>query len=309
MANSYETLLAARIFTGIFGGVIGSIGFAIITDLFKMEVRGRVMGFAQMAFAASQVLGIPIGLFFADLWDWHAPFWMVVIFSIIIGVVIFIYMRPVNEHLKIKSDKNPMDHLINTITNPNYTKAFLATTLLATGGFMLLPFGSAFSAKNLKVPEEYIKLVFFVTGISSVIFGPFIGKLSDSIGKYKVFVLGSIISFIMVAIYTNMGPTPLGLVILLNVLLFVGITARMISSQALVSGIPDPKDRGAFMSINSSVMQIAGGVAAIVAGKIVTQSADGVLGNYNILGYCVMGSILIATGLYYLVDQQIKVKK
>jgi predicted MFS family arabinose efflux permease len=59
VVGSYPLLLCARIVTGVFGGVIGSISFAIITDTFRMEVRGRVMGFVQMAFSASQVLGIP----------------------------------------------------------------------------------------------------------------------------------------------------------------------------------------------------------------------------------------------------------
>src|SRR6187402_2517901 len=72
IAPDYHFLLGARIVTGIFGGVIGSISFAIITDLFKMEVRGRVMGFVQMAFAASQVLGLPIGLWLANHFGWHS---------------------------------------------------------------------------------------------------------------------------------------------------------------------------------------------------------------------------------------------
>ncbi|HTJ96139.1 MAG TPA: MFS transporter, partial [Rhodocyclaceae bacterium] len=58
MAQSFESLLAARIVTGLFGGVIGSIVLAISTDLFPLHMRGRVMGFIQTAFAASQVLGI-----------------------------------------------------------------------------------------------------------------------------------------------------------------------------------------------------------------------------------------------------------
>src|SRR5258705_7191677 len=39
IAPSYHLLLIARIITGIFGGVIGSISFAIISDLFRLEVR------------------------------------------------------------------------------------------------------------------------------------------------------------------------------------------------------------------------------------------------------------------------------
>lgn len=48
------TLLAARIVTGLFGGVVGSITMAIAADLFALEVRGRVIGIIQTAFASSQ---------------------------------------------------------------------------------------------------------------------------------------------------------------------------------------------------------------------------------------------------------------
>ncbi|MCB0637234.1 MAG: MFS transporter, partial [Lewinella sp.] len=48
LARSFELLLIARIVTGIFGGVVASICYAIITDLFAGHQRGRVMGFLQM---------------------------------------------------------------------------------------------------------------------------------------------------------------------------------------------------------------------------------------------------------------------
>ncbi|HVD99215.1 MAG TPA: MFS transporter [Cytophagaceae bacterium] len=306
VAQSYEMLLGARIFTGIFGGVIGSIGFAIITDLFKIEARGRVMGFAQMSFAASQILGIPAGLFIARHWDWHFTFWMIVIFSTVVGIVIALYMKPITEHLKYKSGRNPLQHLAKTFTNSQYAKGYLATAFLATGGFMLMPFGSAFSTNNLKISPDDVILMFTVTGISSVIMGPIIGKFSDKIGKYKTFVIGSVISFMMVGIYTNLGPSELWFVILMNVLLFVGITTRMISSQALTSALPQPQDRGAFMSINSSVMQFSGGIAATIAGKIVSQGPNNELIHYNTLGYVVMGSIVLGIILFYILNEQVQ---
>jgi predicted MFS family arabinose efflux permease len=90
MAPTYELLMAARIFTGIFGGVIGSVSVAVISDIFKPEVRGRVMGFVQMSFAASQVLGLPIGLQLANMFDWHAPFWMIVMVGILVGILFWL---------------------------------------------------------------------------------------------------------------------------------------------------------------------------------------------------------------------------
>jgi predicted MFS family arabinose efflux permease len=306
LAPNYHFLLIARIVTGIFGGVISSVSFTIITDLFKMEVRGRVMGFVQMSFAASQVLGIPIGLLLANNLGWHSPFWMIAGFAVLVGIIIFLYMKPITEHLNIKSDRNPFEHLFKTLTKSNYLKGFLATTLLATGGFMLMPFGSAFSTNNLKIRLEDLPLMYGITGVFSIVFGPMIGKLSDKIGKFNVFVVGTIISIIMVLIYSNMGATPFWLVTTLNVLLFVGISSRMISSSALMTAVPSLQDRGAFMSINSSVQQISGGIASAIAGMIVVQTSSGELEHYNTLGYVVTGTMLTAVVLFYLLNEQIK---
>ncbi|MDR6562797.1 MULTISPECIES: MFS transporter [unclassified Arcicella] len=305
-ATNYNFLLFARIFTGIFGGVIGSVGFAIISDLFKLEVRGRVMGFVQMAFAASQVLGLPIGLLLANSFDWHAPFWMIVGVSTVVGIVIFVKMKPVTEHLKVQSDSNAFQHLAKTISEPHYLRAFLGTILLSTGGFMLMPFGSAYGTNNLGLKLSELPIMYGVTGIFSIFFGPMIGKLSDKLGKFNTFLIGSIISIIMVGIYTQLGITPLWVIIILNVILFTGISARMISSSALMTAIPSMKDRGAFMSINSSIQQISGGVASFIAGLIVVQQPNGILDHYDILGYTVIGSMVVAIGLIYWVDQYVR---
>jgi predicted MFS family arabinose efflux permease len=308
LAPNYHYLLLARIVTGIFGGVIGSVSFAIITDLFRLEQRGRVMGFVQMAFASAQVLGLPIGLYFANLWGWHAPFIMIVLVSILIAVMIIIYLKPIDAHLKVKSDRNAFVHLWKTVSNNRYLKTFVATALLATGGFMMMPFGTAFGVNNLKLTLAQLPLLYMVTGSFSMLFGPLVGKLSDSWGKYKVFFLGSIIMIAIVLIYTNLGPTPLWVVMVLNVIMFIGISSRMISTSALISAVPDATDRGAFMSINSSIQQISGGVASYIAGLIVVQTASGELERYDILGYVVSVSIVITIILIWFLDQYVTQK-
>lgn len=308
IAPSYPLLLGARIITGIFGGVIGSVSFAIITDLFRMEVRGRVMGYVQMAFAASQVLGLPIGLLLANHFGWHAPFWMIAGVGMVLGLVIYWKLKPVDKHLHLKIDTNAFHHLFSTVTRPDYAKAFLATTLLSTGGFMLMPFGSAYSIHNLGITLEQLPVVYLITGAAAIVFGPLTGKLSDRIGKFNIFSAGSLIAMVLVGIYTHWDKTPLWELILLNVLLFVGLSARMISSSALLTAIPDAKDRGAFMSINSSTQQISGGVASIIAGLIVVQTSSGKLERYDILGYTVMGSMLVATVMMYFLNKRVQHK-
>lgn len=306
IAPDYNFLLGARIVTGIFGGVIGSISFAIITDLFKMEVRGRVMGFVQMAFATSQVLGIPVGLYLANSLGWHSPFLMIVAVSLIIGVIIIIYMKPINEHLKIQTDRSPLQHFGHVISQSRYLKAFAATTLLATGGFMMMPFASAFSVHNLGISRDDLPMLYMITGMFSMAAGPIIGKLSDKFGKYTLFIIGTLVSIVTVLIYCNLGITPLWLVIMINTIMFFGIMGRIISSSALMTAVPDMKDRGAFMGINSSFQQISGGIASIIAGLIVVRQSDtSPVENYDVLSYVVVGTMILTMIFLYFINQYV----
>src|SRR5262245_43769792 len=215
-------------------------------------------------------------------------------FCLAVGVVIALYMKPINEHLKIRSDqRNAFHHLVKTISRSHYLRAFMATTFLATGGFMLMPLGSTFSNFNLGIRLDQLWILYGVSGVFTILTGPTIGKLSDKVGKYTIFVIGSLLGMVMVVIYTNLGVTNLWLIIILNILLYIGISSRIISSSALMTAIPEPQDRGAFMSINSSIQQIAGGIASAVAGLIVIQTKSGVLEHYNRLGYVVIGTMTI----------------
>jgi len=208
-------------------------------------------------------------------------------------------------HLQLKSDRNAFEHLTKIISQKNYLRAFLATTLLATGGFMLMPFGSAFGIHNMGISMEQLPYLYLITGLFSILFGPLIGMISDKVGKYKIFCVGSLLSILIVSIYTNLGITPFWLILIINVFLFLGISSRMITSSALMSAVPSPQDRGAFMSVNSSVQQVSGGIASAIAGLIVVQNSSGTLKNYNVLGYIVMGSMVTTIILLYAINQYV----
>lgn len=308
LANTYHLLLFARVFTGIFGGVISSISFAIITDLFPIENRGRVMGFVQMSFAISQVVGIPVGLYLAHLYDWHAPFIAIVVLSILVFLAILKWMKPIDKHIAIGKDKNAFVHLYHTLINKSYLKGFGTTSLLALGGFMLMPFSSAFLVNNIQITEAQLPLVFMFTGVSTMIAGPIIGKLTDKYGKLTMFAFGTILSAIMCFVYTNMHVIPMYQVIIINAILFIGITSRMISGSALMTAVPEPADRGAFMGINSSIQQIAGGIASMVAGLIVVQSQNKSLEHFDTLGYIVIVTMIACLFMMNTVHKMVQKK-
>lgn len=109
-APSYQVLVFARIITGTFGGVVGAICFAIITDLFERTQRGRAMGVLQMASAGSQILGLPLALYLASELDWHFAFWLISAIGIIAVFLVFLKISPVNKHQQTLVKGNPLYH-------------------------------------------------------------------------------------------------------------------------------------------------------------------------------------------------------
>lgn len=305
MAPNYHVLLLGRIVTGLFGGVIGAVVLAIITDMFPLHQRGRVMGFIQTAFAASQVLGIPAGLFLANHWNWHVCFAAIVVLSIVTIAIIAFIMEPVDAHLKLKQDRNPFHHLVATVFEPRYTLAFAVTTLLATGGYMLMPFSSAYTVHNLGIEITHLPTIYLVSGLFSIVTGPLVGRASDAFGKYPTFVFGCLMTVVMVLIYTHLGHVSLATAILVNVLMFVGIFSRMIPSQALMTAIPDQSQRGSFSAVSASLQQLSGGLGAVLAAAIIAQGADGALLHFDRIGYVVVGTTIITLVMMYFVQKAV----
>src|SRR5262249_3103558 len=142
---------------------------------------------------------------------------------------------------------------------------------------------------------------------SALIIMPIIGRLSDQLDKFKIFTIACAWMIVMVLIYTNLSNVPFWFVLVMNILFMIGIMSRMAPAMALTSSLPQMADRGAFMSVNSSLQQIAGGLAAAIGGMIVVQKTEfSPLEHYNTLGYVITVLTLVSIWMLYRVSQVIK---
>lgn len=71
-----------------------------------------------------------------------------------------------------------------------------------------------------------------------------------------------------------------------------------------MSTIPEASSRGAFMAISSSLQQISGGFAAVIAGMIVIKQSNGRLENFDLLGYILVGTTLITMIMMVIIDRK-----
>ena len=307
-APSYNVLVVARIITGMFGGVVGPICFAIVADLFKTTQRGRAMGILQMASAGSQILGLPLALYLASEWDWHLAFGLILLIGIIALFLVVWKISAVNKHLLKPTKVNPWLHSLKIVSNRNYLIVFFNNMLLVAGDVILMTFSSAFCTNNLGVGLDDLPLLYGIAGVSTFVFSPLIGRLTDKYGTLKIFVIGTVLTILTVGVFTNLGVNPLWTVAIVHTFLFIGINARSISSSAIGTVVPEVEDRGAYMAVDAAMQLAVAGTAAILAGWIVFQSEDGVINNFSTLGVVVISLMILTIGLMVIINRIVKRK-
>lgn len=310
LSKDYTMLMIARSVTGLFGGVIASISMSIVSDLFPLSQRGRVMGFIQMAFAGSQILGIPVGLFVANAWGWNATFILIVALATIVFIAIAARLKPIKGHLSMQTDESVFGRFHRVLTNKEHFIGFVMITMVSMGGAMLMPFSAAYLINNVDVTQEQLPYIFLFSGLISLIVMPLVGRLSDRVDKFKLFFVGSCITIVMTLVYTNLPPIPLWGVVIVNMLMFVGIGSRMVPGMALNTAIPDPRDRGAYMSMCTTLQQTSNGLGALAAGLIVVQhTKTSPLEHFNILGLIVVSMSIVCIFLIYRINNIVKAKQ
>ncbi|MFT5884862.1 MAG: DHA1 family inner membrane transport protein [Arcticibacterium sp.] len=295
ISPSFYTLIVSRTVAGLFGGMIGSQVLSIVADTFDYERRGRAMGVISAAFALASVIGVPGGLYLANLFSWHAPFFTVGGMGIIIIFLLWFLVPKIDGHLNASEPKTSKRLVIKQIWNtPNQLWALALSAVIMLGHFSIIPYIAPTLVSNIGYKDEDIYLIYLIGGLLTIFSAPIVGKLADKKGKYPVFVIFLLLSLIPIYLITNLIPVPLYVVLIISGLFFIFSNGRLIPTQAMVSSVVTPKNRGGFMAINSSVQLMAQAIASSIGGSILVQRSDGYLENYELVGYFAMAMLLIS---------------
>lgn len=295
-ATTYGLLLASRILTGLFGGLIGAQVLSIVADLFGYERRGAAMGAVMSSFAIASTIGVPLALYLANIFSWHAPFIFVVAIGVVIVLLIIKFIPVMDSHIQEKDDTKHRFHvLLSVVHSRQQSLALLFSALVMMGHFLIIPFINPYLEFNKHYSRDLTPLIYFFGGIASFCAALMLGKLSDRVGKLKVFSWSVFFSFAMVWIITNLPILPFSIVIVFFALWFIVATGRAVTAQAMISNVVSPEQRGSFMTFNSSVQQLGTGIASLLAGFIVTKDSTGKLYRYEWVGY--ISIVILLLGL------------
>ncbi|MFN5475342.1 MAG: MFS transporter [Sphingobacteriales bacterium] len=293
IAPNYPLLLMARIFAGLFGGMIGAQVLSIISDIFPYEERGKAMGSVMSAFAVASTLGVPFALYIANAFSWHAPFIFVVILGLAIYPFLYRYIPAMDKHLKQQKEHGPFYALQQVTGDSKQMLALLFSFLMMMGHFLIIPFINPFMEFNRGYSKMQTPMIYLAGGAASFIAANILGLWADKYGKLRVFVSCLVLSLGMVMLITHLPQVPFPIVLSFFGIWFVFSTGRAVTAQAMLSNVVPAAQRGSFMSFNSSVQQLGTSTASFVAGMVVTAGADGKLVHYGWLGWLSVAVLLV----------------
>ena len=283
-APTFAWLMLARVASGFFGGVLMALSQTIVAEVIPFERRGRAMGVVMTSFSVATVAGVPLALFLASHFNWHAPFLAIALMVSLCALGAAKTLPSLKGHLVAHpiGDSAPsmLANLRLVLVDPNHLRAYAMSSSMVFAGFAVIPYITLYLQGNAGFKPEQIPYVYLTGGICTLISARFIGHWSDRAGKAYAFRRLALLMPLPLLAMTLSADLPMVGVLLVSCMLFVVMSGRMIPGMALIGAAADPRRRGSFMTLNSAVQSLAMGLAALVGGQILGRDGNGHLTHY-----------------------------
>jgi predicted MFS family arabinose efflux permease len=277
LATGLETLLAARVLAGAFGGPATSLALSIVADQVPPARRGRALGLVMGAFSVASILGVPAGLELARVGGWRTPFFAVAALGALVTVLAMRALPPMRGHLEADPAPAPdAPPALGLLADPAVRASLLASALIMLANFALIPNLSAYLQFNGGYPRERLGLLYLVGGVASFATLRAAGRAVDRTSATLVAALGTAL-YAAVVLLTFGRDVPLLPVLPLFVTFMVTGSLRMVPMQTLATRVPSARARARFLSIQSAVQHVASSIGAASSTLFLVSRPDGSL--------------------------------
>ena len=177
-APGYNSLIVARILTGLAHGVFFSIGSTIATRLVPKEKEASAIALMFTGLTVALVTGVPLGTWIGQHFGWRATFLVVSALGLIamIGSAIL-----VPNNLK-QSPSASLVKQMSVLVKPRLLLVYAMTAVGYGGTFVAFTFLASILESVSGFPSSAIGLIMLVYGVSVAIGNIWGGKMADRIG-------------------------------------------------------------------------------------------------------------------------------
>jgi len=199
--------IALRLVQGIFVGGVVATTHTVGTEFVPPHWRGMVSGMVGGGGAGLGALLASLAFWMAsnlfpgeqfNIWGWRAMFFSGILSSVL-GLFIFKYLEESPYWLKAQAAKDarketaPASSPLKRLMSFEYRNVLLMNLLITVGAGSAYYVTSGYLPSFLKVvnkvSNETASLILILAAVTATLTGPFIGYLSDQIGRKPVFIV------------------------------------------------------------------------------------------------------------------------
>lgn len=184
VSETFGMMLVARFMAGISVAFVGPQVWASIPIVVPRKDIVKVMGYTAAGLSVSQIMGIPIGSYLADV-TWRLPFFFVSAMAVILCFIVALQLPDLNRGISQKqSFLKIYGHLLKNKRALIYLLAYL---VFQTGDYCSLSFVGTWFNKDFSLNVSGIGRAMIVIGLGSLM-GTFFGsKIVARFGIKKTF--------------------------------------------------------------------------------------------------------------------------
>ncbi|WP_434567358.1 MFS transporter [Vibrio chagasii] len=203
-APGYNTLIAARILTGLAHGVFFSIGSTIATGLVSKDKAASAIAIMFTGLTVALVTGVPLGTYIGQTFGWQATFLIVALLGLI-ALIDSALLVPNN--LK-QPPAAKLSAQLKVLTQPRLLLVYAITALGYGGTFTAFTFLAPILENVSGFDSSAISLIMLVYGVSVAVGNIWGGKMADKMGPIKALtvIFSGLAAVLVVFNFTAVNP-------------------------------------------------------------------------------------------------------
>ena len=295
-APSYDTLIVARILTGLAHGVFFSIGSTIATGLVTKDKAASAIAIMFTGLTVALVTGVPLGTYIGQSFGWQATFLTVALLGLI-ALIGSAFLVPSNLK-QLPAAK--LSSQLKVLTQPRLLLVYAITALGYGGTFTAFTFLAPILEQISGFDSSAISVIMLVYGASVAMGNILGGKMADKMGPIKslTMIFTGLVTILLVFNFTLVNPiTAVATILIWGAFAFGNVPGLQVYVVTLAEKYtPDAVDVASGLNIAAFNVGIAlgswcGGLIVTKAGLIHTPWIGAVIVFLALALTCLSGKL------------------
>ena len=267
--TGYSQFFWLRTATGVMAGALSTCTASFVGDFFPYARRGRVMGAVLSSYFAALILGVPLGAWIAEYWNWQRIY----LFSFLLGVLLFLcsvaFLPGQAPDPTPRSIRSRFLSYPQLLRGRETVSAVLVSFGVSGATLAVLTYISGHLDQTLGIEPVRISWLFLAAGIAAMIGSPVSGWLSDRLTNRKVFLIANTAVVIPLLFLDQL---PWG-VPLITTFFFISlcIAFRQTALHTLQTELITLELRGSFVALRNSFSQFGISATVLLAGLLYSE--------------------------------------